>query len=134
MQARDHHIGRIAYSLHDRVDVEPIHYVYDAPWIYGRTSAGAKLLTLAHNQWCAIETDDVKGMFDWQSVVVHGSAQLLDPHDGPDAAARWQHAVDTFRRIIPQAFQTGDPTPQRDVMLRVHMSHVEGRAASTTAA
>ena len=22
------HVGRIAYSFHDRVDIEPIHYVY----------------------------------------------------------------------------------------------------------
>lgn len=46
-------VGRIAYSFHDRVDIEPVHYAYDAPWIFGRTSNGAKLLTLSHNQWCA---------------------------------------------------------------------------------
>ena len=34
-------VGRIAFSQQDRVDVEPIHYVYDAPWIFGRTSTGA---------------------------------------------------------------------------------------------
>ena len=65
-------VGRIAFSHRDRVDIEPIHYVYAAPWIYGRTSQGAKLLTLAHNQWCAFETDEVHGMFDWESVVVKG--------------------------------------------------------------
>lgn len=25
------HVGRIAFSLHDRVDMEPLHYVYDSP-------------------------------------------------------------------------------------------------------
>ena len=129
-----HHIGRLAYAYKQRVDIEPLHYVADGEWLYLRTTQGTKVSMLEHQPWVALEVDDVRGLFDWQSVVVHGSAQLLDPHDGPDAAARWQHAVDTFRRIIPQAFQTGDPTPQRDVMLRVHMSHVEGRAASTTEA
>ncbi|MDB4869365.1 MAG: Pyridoxamine 5-phosphate oxidase-related protein, partial [Gemmatimonadales bacterium] len=52
-------VGRIAYSFHDRVDIEPVHYVYETPWIFGRTSAGTKLLALAHNQWCAFETDEV---------------------------------------------------------------------------
>jgi len=46
-------VGRIAFSQHDRVDIEPIHYVYEAPWIFGRTSTGAKILTLSHNSWCA---------------------------------------------------------------------------------
>ncbi len=54
-------VGRIAFSQHDRVDIEPLHYVYDAPWIFGRTSSGAKLLTLEHNHWCALETDEVHG-------------------------------------------------------------------------
>jgi hypothetical protein len=34
-------LGRIAYSIQDHRDVEPIHYVYDAPWIFRRTSRGA---------------------------------------------------------------------------------------------
>src|SRR6478672_13615462 len=79
-------VGRIAFSLHDRVDVEPIHYVYDAPWIFGRTSAGAKLLTLEHNQWCAFETDEVLGMFDWQGVVVKGP---FSPRHSP--FANWNY-------------------------------------------
>ena len=60
-----------------RVDIEPLHYVYEAPWMFGRTSTGAKLLTLSHNQWCAFETDDVRGMFDWESVVVKGPFSTL---------------------------------------------------------
>ena len=40
-------MGRIAFSLHDRVDVEPIHYVFSDPWIFGRTSQGARLLSPA---------------------------------------------------------------------------------------
>jgi nitroimidazol reductase NimA-like FMN-containing flavoprotein (pyridoxamine 5'-phosphate oxidase superfamily) len=27
------HVGRMAFSLHDRVDIEPIHYVYDTGWL-----------------------------------------------------------------------------------------------------
>src|SRR5215813_3633176 len=71
-------IARLAYSWHDRVDIEPIHYVYDAPWIFGRTSMGAKLLALAHNQWCAFETDDVRDLFRWESVIVKGPFSALN--------------------------------------------------------
>jgi uncharacterized protein len=127
-----HHVGRLAYAYKQRVDIEPLHYVADGEWLYLRTASGSKVSMLEHQPWVALEVDEVHGLFDWQSVVVHGSVQVLDPHDGVDAEARWQHAVDTFRRIVPQAFADGDPTPQRDVMLRVHMSHVEGRSASAT--
>lgn len=124
------HLGRLAYAYKQRVDIEPLHYVADGEWLYLRTSHGTKVAMLEHQPWVAFEVDDVRGMFDWESVVVHGSVQALDPADGPDATSRWEHAVETFRRIVPEAFSAGDPTPLRDVMLRVHMSHVEGRAAS----
>jgi len=125
-----HHIGRLAYAYKQRVDIEPLHFVADGEWIYLRTSRGTKLSMLEHQPWVALEIDEIRGMFDWESVVVHGSVHVLNPQGGPDADARWQHAVQTFRRLVPAAFADGDPTPHRDVMLRVHMSHVEGREAT----
>jgi nitroimidazol reductase NimA-like FMN-containing flavoprotein (pyridoxamine 5'-phosphate oxidase superfamily) len=37
------HVGRIAFSLHDRVDIRPIHYAYADNWLYGRTSPATSL-------------------------------------------------------------------------------------------
>ncbi len=125
-----HHVGRLAYAYKQRVDIEPLHFVADGEWIYLRTGHGTKLSMLEHQPWVALEVDEIRALFDWESVVVHGSVQVLNPLPGGDGDARWQHAVETFRRLVPTAFAAGDPTPQRDVMLRVHMSHVEGRAAS----
>ena len=34
------HVGRLAYSFHDRVDIEPIHYVYADGAFYLRTEPG----------------------------------------------------------------------------------------------
>ena len=36
------HVGRLAYTFHDRVDIEPIHYVYADGWI----GSGAKAVLL----------------------------------------------------------------------------------------
>ena len=47
-----HKVGRIAFSLNDRVDIQPIHYVFDDEWLYGRTSHGTKFATLARHSWC----------------------------------------------------------------------------------
>ena len=121
------HVGRIAYSFHDRVDIEPIHYAVDGDWIYARTSIGAKLATLAHHPWCAFEADEVRGTFDWESVVVKGPFQLLDPQRGsPDAYA---HGLALLRQIIPETLSAEDPAPHRTVLFRVHISEITGRAA-----
>ena len=85
------HVGRLAYSLHDRVDIQPINYVFDDGWIVGRTQVGSKLSTLTHNPWCAFEVDDVRGLFDWDSVVARGSFHILDPEQG---------SVDRYRRAL----------------------------------
>ena len=119
-------VGRIAYSLHDRVDMEPIHYVYDAPWIFGRTSAGSKLMTLAHNRWCAFEADEAQGLFDWQSVVVKGPFMPFDPAVNPEDHCR---ALAALRRLIPGTLTDDDPSPHRDVVFGVHASDILGRCS-----
>jgi len=122
-------VGRIAYSFHDRVDIEPIHYVYDAPWIFGRTSPGAKVLTLSHNQWCAFETDTVRGTFDWESVVVKGP---FSPHATPFATWEYDRALRALRVIEPAAFTIDDPTPQRNIIFGIHASEITGRCSVST--
>ena len=128
-----HHLGRLAYAYKQRVDIEPLHFVADGEWLYLRTARGSKVSMLEHQPWVALEVDEVIGMFEWTSVVVHGSVQLLTPSDGPEGEARWNHSVATFRTLVPAAFADGDPTPHRDIMLRVHLSHMEGRQSTFAA-
>src|SRR5215475_4416524 len=77
------HVARLAYSFHDRVDIEPIGYVYRDGWIYARTSPGTKLDTAQHHPWVALEVDEVRGPLDWRSVVVRGKVYFLEPELGP---------------------------------------------------
>jgi len=119
-------VGRIAFSQHDRVDIEPIHYVYEAPWIFGRTSTGAKILTLSHNSWCAFETDEVRGMFDWESVTVKGP---FSPRNSPFATWDYDRAVSALRRLLPSTLTNDDPTPHRDIVFGVHASEISGRCS-----
>lgn len=119
-------IGRIAFSFHDRVDIEPIHFVYDSRWIFGRTRVGAKLLTLAHNHWCAFEADDVHGLYDWESVVAKGA---FIPRTAEGESAIHDRGLAAFRRLIPEAFTDADPTPHRNVMFAIHVSEISGRSS-----
>ena len=121
------HLGRIAYTLHDRVDIEPVNYSFDNGWIFGRTSVGTKLATLAHHPWCAFEVDVVSGPFDWTSVVVKGTFYLLDPESGsPDLYAR---ALASARALVPDAFSASDPAPHRSLLFGVYVNEITGRSA-----
>lgn len=123
------HVGRIAFTFHDRVDIEPIHYVFADGVIVLRTSPGTKLDTLGHHPWVAFEVDEVEGLHRWRSVVVRGTAYRADP-DGDDAdKAAHAKAVARFREFLPEAFTADDPTAFRTVMIRIHPDRVTGRAA-----
>lgn len=124
-----HHVGRIAYTLHDRVDIEPIHYVYADDVIYLRTGPGWKLETLAHSPWVAFEIDEVHGLFDWRSVVVHGTVYVVDDAGPPSARESYRVAVERLRHVSPNALSDHDPTPDRSVILKIHPSAMRGRAA-----
>ena len=122
-------VGRIAFSYNDRVDIQPIHFVYEAGWLYGRTSHGAKLVTLAHNRWVAFEVDEVRDTFDWESVVIHGSFHRLDPDGLPAEVAGYARAADLLREIVPDTLTSDDPVPHRTVLFRIAVGDMTGRVA-----
>ncbi|MEP7064538.1 MAG: pyridoxamine 5'-phosphate oxidase family protein [Gemmatimonadota bacterium] len=122
-----HTVGRIAYSFHDRVDIQPIHYVVSGNWLYGRTSRGSKFTTLAHNPWCAFQVDEVRDLFDWDSVVVKGHLELLDPELASQDA--YEEGLRLMRALVPGTFTDLDPAPHRLILFRVHLSEVTGRSA-----
>jgi len=125
-------VGRIAFSFHDRVDIEPLHFVYADGWIYGRTSAGTKVATLEHHPWVAFEVDEHRGIFDWRSVVVKGAFYLLEPdgtmmNDDPTMA----RGIALLRSLLPETLTADDPVPFRRTIFRIHLDEVTGREASS---
>lgn len=124
-------VGRIAFTFRDRVDIEPVHYVCAKGWLHGRTSPGAKIATLRHHPWIAFEVDETKGLYDWHSVVVHGVVHLPDRDGSPDDSGAYESTLRLIRKLEPLALKTGDPTPMRQVLFRIHLDEVTGRAAST---
>ena len=121
------HTGRIAFSQHDRVDIQPISYAYDNGWILGRTSIGTKLSTLAHNPWCAFEVDEVSGPLDWTSVVARGAFHLLDPEWG--SADVYTRALASVVSMQAGAFSAADPAPHRNVLFGIYVNEITGRRA-----
>lgn len=122
-------VGRMAFAFRRRVDIVPIHYVYSGEWLYGRTSLGPKLITLRHSQWVAFEVDEVTGLFEWKSVVVHGGLYLLEAHGPPKERAARRRAIRLLRSLVPDALREADPVPFRDVIFRINAEEISGRAA-----
>lgn len=125
----EHHIGRIAFTFRDRVDIEPISYVYADGWIYARTSPGTKLTTVEHHPFVAFEIDDVRSATDWRSVVVHGTIYFIDPERGETDRALQEEAVRHLRTIDADMLTADDSAPHRQQLLRIYVDEVTARSA-----
>jgi len=120
-------VGRLAFTFHDRVDIEPIHYIYERGWLYGRTSEGQKLATLKHNQWVAFEIDEISDTFDWRSVVIHGSFWVIHPRGSSHSEELWAKAASLVGQIVPGALSESDPVDFRHILFRIAIADVRGR-------
>lgn len=124
------HVGRLAWARDSHVDIQPLHYVYDAGWIYGRTSHGAKLEATGTTWWpVAFEVDEVEGLFRWRSVVVHGGFYTLDQAGAEWERGEWRRGIELLRRLIPQTFADDDPVAFRTVVFRMAVQEMTGREA-----
>ena len=109
------------------MDILPVHYVYEDGWLYGRTSPGIKTDMWRHSRWVAFEVDEVRALFDWSSVIVHGGLYPLRP-EGVEAD-NWQQAVELLKRLVPGTGTAYDPVPQRTIVFRIHVDGMYGRMA-----
>ena len=126
--ARAQH-GRLAFNRADRVDIEPIHFVYESGWIYGRTGSGTKLTSLGHVPWVAFEVDEYDALFDWRSVVIKGTVYLIEREATANVDELYAEALELLRRQIPQTLTDDDPTPERTTLFRLHVDEMRGRSA-----
>jgi Predicted flavin-nucleotide-binding protein len=119
------HVGRLAFSLHDAVDVVPIGFTFKDGRIYGRTNPGGKLATLDRNRRIAFEVDEFTGPFEWKSVVIHGSFYVLDA--GADETRK------QLAGIFPEAFRDDDPAAFRNQFFSISVDEMSGRSAAPDA-
>lgn len=122
-------VGRLAFVRDGRPDVRPLHYRFEAGWIYGRTSEGSTLRALADAPWVAFEVDEVADAFDWESVVVRGTFHRLDPATRDDDVGPAVHATSHLRAIVPETLDAADPAPHRTVLFRISIGEMTGRRA-----
>jgi uncharacterized protein len=123
------HLGRLAFTFRDRVDIRPISYKFKKDWIFGRTAPGEKILTIRHHRWVAFQVDEVEDDRNWVSVIVHGPLYLLDEAEGQDQTELQERARVAVQEMDPLAFTEKDPVPERSILFGVAVEHLSGREA-----
>ena len=126
---RRHNVGRIAFTDGRRVDVEPIGYVYDDGAIYGRAAPGTRMKALSGRPWVAFEVDEIRGPFDWESVVVKGTIYIVEPGQAMPMREHYEKALRVIRSVMADALTANDPMPTRTILFRLHIDEMEGRSA-----
>jgi nitroimidazol reductase NimA-like FMN-containing flavoprotein (pyridoxamine 5'-phosphate oxidase superfamily) len=124
------HVGRLGFVRGRSVDIEPVHYVAVDGWIFVRSASGTRLEALMHNPYVAFEIDEVDGLFDWRSVVVHGTAYFFPGEGSPAEQKSFMRAVRALRSFLPRTMTGEDPTPFRDTVFGIHIDTTSGRSAT----
>lgn len=124
------HVGRLAYTAGNRVEIKPLNYVLHEGWLYGRTSRGAHL-EASETTWepVAFEVDEVEEFFRWRSVVVHGGLYTMADDGRALHDEEWWRGVQLLRMLIPGTFTSDDPVGFRTVLFRMAVQEVTGREA-----
>lgn len=120
-------VGRLAFGSGDRIEVQPIGFVFHDGWIYGRTSPGMKLQSLTEvGDQVAFEVDEIESMLHWRSVIIRGDFEIMAPDTAGET--EWDHTVKLLRRVIPDTFTHNDPVADRSVVFRIRVQEATGRA------
>ena len=124
-------VGRIAFVADGRLELIPVHYVYAAQTIYGRTSFGARCAQWAAETDVVFEVDEPEAMYDWRSVIVRGTLRALPSTGSREERAEYWDAVAAIRSVFTDALTERDPTPGRRCVFAIAPREVTGREAST---
>jgi nitroimidazol reductase NimA-like FMN-containing flavoprotein (pyridoxamine 5'-phosphate oxidase superfamily) len=125
------HVGQLSFILSGKPELLPLHYVYAGGRIVTRTSFGPKCDAWLEQPSVVFGVEEIGGLFDWRSVLVHGTARILSVHGTRDERSDYWRAVDVVRSLIPDALRERDPTPERRVLLEILPTEISGREAST---
>jgi nitroimidazol reductase NimA-like FMN-containing flavoprotein (pyridoxamine 5'-phosphate oxidase superfamily) len=128
-----HHVGRMAYSVHDHVSILLLNYVYSDEWIYARMEAGPELIAVLHNKWVALETDEAEGLYDWRTVTVHGFVQFLRDGQSAKESGEFAVAVKLIQSVVPSVLTPADPMPGRVQIFRIHVDRIAGTESRSNA-
>lgn len=120
-------VGRLAYVFGNRVDVEPVPYVYEAPWIYARTRPGMDPETIRRLRFVTFEVDEVASGEEWRGVTVRGAIYRLAAGE----TLRETAALERAHALLDPAVRSPAPAGEEEfhpIVFRLPAYHAEGCA------
>lgn len=95
--------GRIACTDRETPYIVPVNYVYDGKRIIGHSTAGKKIEMMRKNPKVCFQVDEIKNIFNWQSVIAWGRfEEITDMEEKERAMQALTH------RIMPLAENPAD--------------------------
>jgi len=96
-------IGRIACQENGVPYIIPINYFYDGKHIFCHSSMGKKIEIMRKHPNVCFEVDDIKSVFNWQSVIAVGKFEEITDMDEKERAMQG-----LIHRIMPFADKPKD--------------------------
>jgi nitroimidazol reductase NimA-like FMN-containing flavoprotein (pyridoxamine 5'-phosphate oxidase superfamily) len=126
-------VGRLAFTFHERVDIEPINYVVvDDETLAFRVVPGSRVDVLRHHPWVAFEVNELIGLEEWKSVVVHGAAYAVTDSGTAQERASYARVAKAMRYQLPAETHDADPLAERPIVLSLHIDALRGRLAKSS--
>jgi nitroimidazol reductase NimA-like FMN-containing flavoprotein (pyridoxamine 5'-phosphate oxidase superfamily) len=130
----EQNIGRLACYADEKIYLVPITYIYDNGFIVGHTNAGTKVNMMRKNPNVCFETDDVKDIFNWKSVIIRGIYEELQGDEATIAFKRLYERIGPLMQRSEEHPHVQDETiHRRDISLdsaivyRIRITEKTGR-------
>lgn len=90
-------LGRIGCHADGITYIVPVHYVYEAPYVYANSGDGMKVSLMRKNPEVCFEVDRVEDFFNWQSAICWGTfEEITDVHESQAAMEKLIHRVEPY--------------------------------------
>ncbi len=121
------HVARVAFVHDGRVELRPVHYVYNCGIFFGRSASGTKTNAWHGRPEVVLEIDEIEETFKWRCVIARGTIALLKPRGTRDDRDAYWAAVSILRSLVPGTLTERDATPDRTFVFRVEPFEITGR-------
>lgn len=95
--------GRIGCHADGVTYIVPVNYVYSAPYVYCHSGNGKKIEMMRHNPNVCFQVDEIRSIFNWQSVVAWGTFEEVT-----DVVESERLMQGLIHRIMPLSDNPGD--------------------------
>lgn len=103
-------LGRIGCHADGVTYIVPVHYIYEAPYIYAHSARGLKIELMRKNPEVCFEVDQIRDFFNWQSVICWGTFEEITEMG---ASVRAMEKI--IDRIEPYLAKTEDAHPSHGI-------------------